>query len=379
MAACFTSPCKHSLLPLPTTLTRPLCHHPANPPARSWETCAACWPSALHPLWCWALPPLPGWQGPAGRLPKCWALWGPCCCALWRPHRRRCACVFMVAVLCAVLCCAALSPAAVCCAVLMMLHCTVLCCHLAPRLSLSLHWLCHYTNCTLLPLRPSGYDKQILENAHRFRLNENLAAALCRASSVAALLLGPALAVAAAVSAAAGSVLPFLVAVGGAAVAAAAAVAASALGLLRVPLEQQRKSKVRMVYAPAGAAAGEAAAPAAQQQQQQQPATVADAAPASSPDGSSSGDGAATGQAEQQLQEPQSQQPDQQQQQPQPRRRSAFSDIDKPPQPQALGAVRGAGLRWCQPQRLQAQRARPHRPAAAQAPVRLPARVAALV
>lgn len=190
--------------------------------------------------------------------------------------------------------------------------------------------------CAAAPAAP-----QVLANAHRYRLNENLAAAISRASSAAALALLPLFAVTASVSAAAGSVLPFMVAVGGVAAAVAGVAGMGAAGLLagpRRPQQQQGpKGKVRMVYSPPAAdAAADAAPPAAKQQQQQADAPPTGVSAESSSNGSAAAEAGTAADTQQQQ-----------------RRPSPFSDVDKPPQaPQALQRSSTSRLRWRQPQAL---------------------------
>ncbi|KAL4447927.1 hypothetical protein ABPG75_005146 [Micractinium tetrahymenae] len=195
--------------------------------------------------------------------------------------------------------------------------------------------------CAAAPAAP-----QVLEYAHRFRLNESLAAAIARSSTAAGLVLMPLLAAAAVVSATAGSVLPFLVAVCGAATGVAALAVVGQLETLQPGVHLQ--SKVRMRYAPA------AASPAA-------PTVGRSAAPQaaggnSGSSGSRSSASAAAPPAEQQAAAAPPSQPEQPQQQ---RRPSAFTDVgpdqqqQPPTQPQALPSRRrgSAGLRLTQPHR----------------------------
>lgn len=226
--------------------------------------------------------------------------------------------------------------------------------------------------CGVAPAPP-----QVLANAHRYRLDEGLASAICRTSAAAALVLLPLLAVTASVSAAAGSVLPFLVALGGVVTTLGGGAVASAAGLLQDRRQKGPQGKVRMVYAPdaTGAAAGVAAGAAApaptvstpspaagkqkqQQQQQAEPAVDSETAVGQA-DGVSSSSSPA-GEVASEPAEPLQQ----------PRRRSAFSDVgDQPPQPppaQALQMPRHSGassLRWRQPLRPRHQQRGLARPA----------------
>lgn len=170
---------------------------------------------------------------------------------------------------------------------------------------------------------------QVQAFAYRFRLNESLAAALTRASTLSALVLMPLVAGAAALAAWASTLRPFLAALGAAG---ALVVAAASTSLLQPPArpagaQAGRLGKVRMVYAGAstaqsgappqpGAASSEAAAATASVQPEagSTPATVPAAA------------------AEAAAEEAAAQQPapPQQQQQQQPKRRSAFQDLEGP-------------------------------------------------
>lgn len=197
-----------------------------------------------------------------------------------------------------------------------------------------------------LPLWPT----QVLEYAHRFRLNENLAAAITRTSTAAGLALAPLLAVTAVVAAAAGSVLPFLVALVGAATAVAGLALAGQLESMQPGVHLQ--SKVRMRYAPEAAAA---ATPAALM------TTREGSGSNGASDGGSSGGGGSGGSSGATAASTGQQGAQQEQQQ---RRPSAFTDVgsDKqpPPQPQAVPTRRqgSSGLRLRQPRRLQPSRLR---------------------
>ncbi len=184
----------------------------------------------------------------------------------------------------------------------------------------------------------------MLEYAHRFRLNESLAASITRSSAATGLVLAPLLAVAAVVAAAAGSVLPFLVALGGAATGVAALAVAGQLESMQPGVHLQ--NKVRMRYAPEAAAA----APAGR-------LTAPQPADRNGSDATSSASGASAASAAQQGSGQQA--PAGEQQQPQQRPPSAFTDVgpdrqQRPPsQPQAvLSRRQSASLRLRQPQTL---------------------------
>ncbi|KAI3427252.1 hypothetical protein D9Q98_007186 [Chlorella vulgaris] len=237
--------------------------------------------------------------------------------------------------------------------------------------------------CAVAPVSP-----QALAYAHRFWLNESLAAAITYASMAAGLTLMPLLAIAAAASAAGGTVWPFQAAAGAAAVGVAGLAAAGAW-----QGTQQRQRKVRMRYSPAAAGAAAAAAPLPQAEAPAMPAAAApvptDAGSgghgsgnsSSSSSGSSRGEGAAAAPDEAAAAaapnvEAAGQAP--------PRRRSAFSDVgpEQPPpapqQPQAYGSCRlDSRLRW---QQAPAAALRRHvrRQAVRVLPVRNPANAAAV-
>eukprot|EP00887_Chlorella_sp_A99_P001349 scaffold14.g1349.t1 len=185
--------------------------------------------------------------------------------------------------------------------------------------------------CWVAPVSP-----QALAYAHRFRLNESLAAAIASTGSGTCLAAMALSSLAAVLAAATGSLLPFCGALAG--MAGALALAAAVLSLIdnRSGGQTVGKDKVRMVYAGTAApaqtageaqsAAGTAAAPA-----------VVSGVPAPQPPGAAASEPARAADlgAEQELQQ---------------RRRSAFSDVGdggaQPPSPQPpAAAARSSGSR----------------------------------
>lgn len=166
---------------------------------------------------------------------------------------------------------------------------------------------------------------QVQAFAYRFRLNESLAAALTRASTLFALVLMPLVAGAAALAAWASTLRPFLAALGAAG---ALVVAAASTSLLQPPArpagaQAGRLGKVRMVYA--GASTAQAGAP------PQPGAASSEAAAATAsvqPEAGSTPSTVPAAAAEAAAEEAPAQQPAPPQQQQQPRRRSAFQDLE---------------------------------------------------
>lgn len=202
--------------------------------------------------------------------------------------------------------------------------------------------------------------------AYRFRLNENLAAALSRASSLLALLLMPLLAGAAALSAWAGTLRPLLAVLG--------AATGSALLALAAGLRQQPAPPVVAAPRPAGGGATAAAAAAqgkarAAGQPRAPPGKVRMVYAGPTPPGAAAGGEAeaageaaepAAAVAQQDGQQEGGQQPQQEEGREAPKRRSAFQDVDTPAagggDAGAEGGSSGAGGAPGAPQALAAGR-----------------------
>ncbi|GAB4822613.1 hypothetical protein N2152v2_009659 [Parachlorella kessleri] len=186
--------------------------------------------------------------------------------------------------------------------------------------------------CGVAPVAP-----QVQGYAYRFRLNENLAAALIRTSTLAALLLAPLVAAASALAAWTGSLRPLLLV-------AAAAAASTALAAATAPRQRQQplpgaspggpRPSLRQAAAPAAApSVVEGKASGDQQQEQDRPpkgkVRMVYSGQGATEEGS--GEQPQSPSLEQQQGEPPAAGQQQEQQQPQQAKRgSAFEDVDEP-------------------------------------------------